>query len=97
MSSINYLSQRYQATRFYYFPILYLTQPPLPMTERWVDLWESDLASADCHFALVADWVRSDWLSGSTRAAGALRQYLQAYRETGTLGATGGMVIYERR
>lgn len=33
---MNYLSQRDQATRFYYFPILYLTRPPLPMADRWV-------------------------------------------------------------
>lgn len=97
VSSINYLSQRDQATRFYYFPILYLTRPPLPMADRWVDLWEADLDKADCHFTLVADWVRTDWLNGTSRAAAALRQHLQAYRETGTLGAKGGMVIYERK
>lgn len=96
VSSINYLSQRYQATRFYYFPILYLTQPPLPMADRWVRLWESDLDRADCHFVLVADWVLHDWLTGSTPAAAALREHLRAYRETGRLGAKGGMIIYER-
>ena len=97
VSSINYLSQRYQATHFYYFPVLYLTRPPLPMADRWVDLWEADLDKANCHFTLVADWVRTDWLNGTGRAAAALRQHLQAYRETGTLGAKGGMVIYERK
>ena len=97
VSSINYLSHRRQPTRFYYFPVLAKARPPLPMAEHWVDLWESDLKGANCQFVVIAKGIKSDWLPGPSRAAGALRAFLDDYRETGALGSTGGMVIYERK
>ena len=98
-SSINYLSMHREPTRFYHFPVLFLARPPLPMAERWVDLWKDDLNAADCRFALVGRyWVhRDNWSQGPSQPAAALRRFLEKYREAGVLGATGGMAIYERR
>jgi len=96
VTSISYLSKRRQPTRFY-AGLIASALPPLPMAERWIDLWEKDLKAADCKFTLVAKEIRTDWLPGPGRAAAALREFLKDYRESGVLGASGGMVIYERR
>lgn len=96
VSAVNYLSRHRQPTRFYYFPVIAKARPPLPMAERWLDLWESDLEKADCQYILIAADIDRDWLASPGRAAETLRALLQRYRRTGTLGATGGMVIYER-
>jgi hypothetical protein len=102
-SAIPYLSRHRVPSRFYYFDILLYARPPLPMAERWVDLWEQDLKAADCRFALVRQWIQRDWLPGPTRAASALRGFLEGYRESGVLGADagtavfGGTVVYERK
>jgi 4-amino-4-deoxy-L-arabinose transferase-like glycosyltransferase len=92
-SAIHYLSRNREPTRFYYFPVIDRMRSPLPMSERWLDLWEEDLKNADCRFALVARWVITDY-RGPRRAEIALRKYLQGYRKTGVLG--GGMVVYRR-
>lgn len=96
-SAINYLSGRRQPTRFYYFPVIFRTRPPLPMAERWLALWASDLESANCRYALVAREVHDGWLKAPSPAADSLRQFLDAYAKSGTLGGPDGMVIYRRR
>jgi hypothetical protein len=96
-SAINYLSQRRLPTRFYYFPVLVNARPPLPMAQRWVDWWVSDLQAADCRFVLVAQTVRKDWLNGPSQAAAALRRLLEGTRESGSLGAMGAIAVYTRK
>lgn len=96
VSAVNYLAKRRQPTRFYYFPVIAKAQPPLPMAEKWIDLWESDLKKANCQYVLIAAPVDRDWLHGPSRAAQALRTLLHQYRQSGVLGATGGMIVYER-
>lgn len=96
VNAVNYLSKRRQPTRFYYFPVITRVHSPMPMAERWFDLWESDIEKADCRYVLIAATIERDWLSGSTRAAMALRHLLLDYRRSGVLGTTGGMVVYER-
>jgi hypothetical protein len=95
-NSINYLARRRQPTRFYLFSMLYLSTPPLPMAERWVDLWEGDLKSARCRTALISRKVRTEWLGGDSRAARALREFLKSYHSAGFLGQDGAYEIYER-
>jgi len=95
-NSISYLSRRRQPTRFYQFSILFLSKPPLSMAERWVDLWESDLKRATCRYALLSRDVRTGWLGGDARAAGALREFLKSYHAAGFLGKDGAYEIYER-
>lgn len=96
MSSTNFLARRHQGTRFYYFPVLVLAAPPVPMADKWAGLWEADLQAARCPVILIAAWVGNGWLSSPDRRAVALRQHLQAYHRTGTLGPSEGMAIYER-
>lgn len=96
VSAVNYLSKRRQPTRFYYFPVIAKARPPLPMATKWLDLWEADLKKASCHYVLIAAQVDRSWLHEPGRAAQALRTLLRDYRRAGVLGATGGMVIYER-
>lgn len=43
-SVINHLTGSPQPTRFYYGPLLVNARPPLPMADRWNDLFEQDLA-----------------------------------------------------
>jgi len=97
VSAVNYLSERRQPTRFYYFPVIAKAREPMPMAQRWVTLWESDLKRANCRYVLIKDTIDRDWLPGQTRAAQALRTLLLDYRRVGTLGATGGVLVYERR
>ena len=96
-SSINYLSRRRMATRFYYFHVLKYAHPSLPLTERWLSLWEEDLRAADCRFALVSKSETAQWLSGQSRAAGALRRFLDGYRQSGVIGGENGIMVYERK
>lgn len=96
-SAANYLSQRRQPTRFYYFPVIANAREPLPMAPRWIALWESDLKHADCRYVLIKDTISRDWLPGPTRAAQALRALLADYRPVGAIGATGGTLVYERK
>lgn len=96
VSSINYLTQRPQPSRFYYFPVIFNMHPPLPMAQRWNELWESDLRAAHCPFALVAPKASAAWLAGPSPAAAALREFLGNYRKTGMLGGSDGMAIYQR-
>ena len=85
------------ATRFYYFHVLKYAQPSLPLTERWLRLWEEDLQAADCRFALVSKSETAQWLSEQSRAAGALRRFLDGYRKSGVIGGENGIAIYERK
>jgi hypothetical protein len=94
--AINYLSRRRNPTRFYLFHVLILSAPPLPMSERWLDQWERDLAAADVRFCLVSRNVEADWLQGESRAARALRGFLTRYRPSETLGSCGPLRVYEQ-
>lgn len=96
-SSINYLSRRRMETRFYYFHVLKYAQPSLPLTERWHSLWEGDLLAAECRFALVSKSETAQWLPGPSRAAGALRRFLDGYRPAGVIGGENGITVYERK
>jgi hypothetical protein len=96
VSAINYLARRPQPTRFYYFLLLDRMRSPMPLMDRWVDLWERDLKAADCRFALVSRTARTDFL-GPSRVAVALHGFLEQYRETGFLGGDRGMAIHERK
>lgn len=97
VSAINYLSQRKQPTRFYYFPVIARAVPPLPMASHWGALWAADLRATDCRYLLVAARVRDGWLPSATPAAAALRELLQRYREAGVVGRRGGLIVYERQ
>lgn len=96
-SSINYLSQRHIATRFYYFHVLKYAHLPLQLTERWLNLWEEDLLAADCRFALISKSETAQWLPGPSRAAGALRRFLDGYTPAGVIGGENGITVYERK
>lgn len=96
-SSINYLSRRRMPTRFYYYHSLVQAQAPLPMAERWSDLWAADLRAANCGLTLVSRSVASGWLAGAAPAAETLRQLLIRYRETGSIGSSRGIAVYEPR
>jgi hypothetical protein len=99
-SSVNYLSRRREPTRFYLFrviPVITRVDPPLPLAKRWQELWEQDLRAADCPFAVVAEWVRKEWLPAPSRSAHALLRLLENYDDAGRLGADGGITLYERR
>jgi 4-amino-4-deoxy-L-arabinose transferase-like glycosyltransferase len=96
VSSINYLTQRPQPSRFYYFPVIFNMNPPLPMAQRWNDLWERDLRAADCPVALVSPKASASWLAGPTPAAAALRDFLGKYHKAGMLGGSDGMTIYHK-
>ena len=97
VSAINVLSLRRQPTRFYYFPVLINSRPPLPMAQAWISLWEQDLAKANCRYVLVAAKV---WQPKGhpvpVQANQALRNLLLQYDPIGELG-TNGMTVYERR
>lgn len=96
VSSINYLSQLRQPTRFYYFPVIEHTRAPMPMTERWLAAWAAELKSSDCRYVLVARRASEKWQAEPSPAADSLRELLRGYRESGTLGKNGGLVVYER-
>jgi hypothetical protein len=95
-SSINYLSRRRNPTRFYLFHVLLLSTPPLPMSERWVDQWERDLSGADVRFCMIARTVEKAWLPGESRAAQALRSFLNQYQASDMLGPSSALRIYDR-
>jgi hypothetical protein len=96
-SAINVLSQRRQPTRFYYYPVILRSRPPLPMAQAWIDLWEQDLAKARCRYVLVATraW-QHEGVAGPEQASNALRKLLLQYDPVGELG-TDGMTVYQRR
>lgn len=96
VSAVNYLSERRQPTRFYYFRAVAKMRASMPMAERWISLWEADLKQSSCRYVLIATGVQRDWLPSPTRAAQALRTLLHDYRRSRVLGTTGGMVVYER-
>ena len=96
-TSINYLSTRRMPTRFFYYHVLANVHPAPPVADRWVELWKADLRAADCRFTLVSRVVATHWLVGTSPAAAALRQYLDRYRKTGTIGLDAGIAVYERR
>jgi hypothetical protein len=95
-SVVNLLARRPLPTRFYYFPVIGSARPPLPMAERWVTQWEVDLRRARCPYVLVHPrcWALGD-APHALRVAGALRELLARYRETGRLGRD--LVVYEPR
>ena len=96
-SSMNFLSRRPQPTRFFYAPVLINAHPPLPMADRWIDLFESDLQRARSRWCLISTTVRKSWLEGGSRGAQALRDFLAAhYRRIGFIGSEEGLEIYER-
>jgi Dolichyl-phosphate-mannose-protein mannosyltransferase len=96
-SAINVLSQRRQPTRFYYYPVIIHSRPPLPMAQAWIDLWEQDLAKTRCRYVLVATRVwQHEGVAGPEKASNALRKLLLSYELVGELG-TDGMKVYERR
>lgn len=96
-SSMNFLSRRPQPTRFFYAPVLINAKPPLPMAERWNDLFESDLRSTSPHWCMISTKVRRQWLEGDSRGARALRDLLDSrYRRIGFVGSSEGLEIYER-
>jgi hypothetical protein len=98
VSALNFLTGVPQPTRFYYMQVLIKTRPPLPMASRWAELWDEDLAGADCHFALIPGRSDgADWVSGSSRVATALRRFLADYEASGTLGQNAGLIVYERK
>ncbi len=96
-SSINYLSKRRMPTRFYYYHVLRHLDPPTPMEDRWAGLWDADLRVADCRYALISRSVGTHWLREPGSVAASLRQFLGRYRESGTIGHDGGIVVYERK
>ena len=96
-SAINYLSRLRQPTGFYYFPVIARAVPPLPMADKWHARWAADLNAADCHFALVARHVRDDWLTKPSPMADTLREFLLRYKETGVVGKSGGLIVFERQ
>jgi hypothetical protein len=94
---MNFLSRRPQPTRFFYAPVLINARPPLPMADRWIDLFESDLQRARSRWCLISTTVRKSWLEGGSRGAQALRDFLAAhYRRIGFIGSEEGFEIYER-
>lgn len=96
-SSMNFLSRRPHATRFFYAPTLINARAPLPMAQRWVALFESDLLRTRPRWCLISTWARRQWLEGDSRGARFLRDYLAAhYRRIGFIGAEDGLEIYER-
>lgn len=96
-SAINVLSGRKQPTRFYYYPVIAYSRPPLPMAERWITLWQQDLAQTRCRYVLVASsaWLNEGYAT-QMLATQALRSLLVQYREIREIGSR-GMMIYERR
>jgi len=96
-SSINYLSRLRQPTGFYYFPVIAKAVPTLPMADKWHARWAADLNAADCHFALVARRVRDNWLTKPSPMADTLREFLLRYKETGIVGKSGGLIVFERQ
>ena len=82
---------------FYYFHILKSVRPPSPMEGRWAGLWDADLQVADCRFTLISRSVGTHWLREPGSAAASLRHFLDRYRESGTIGHDGGIVVYERK
>ena len=96
-TSINYLSKLRAPTRFFYLQVIVDARHPLPMAERWMDLWEADMRTANCRFAVVSSRVRADWLAGPSRSATAIRRVLDQYREAGMVGTDLGILVYERK
>jgi dolichyl-phosphate-mannose-protein mannosyltransferase len=95
-SSINYLAQRRMPTRFYYYHALANAPEGMPFAERWFELWEADLRSAQCNLTLISRTVASGWLQGAGRPAAALREFLHRYKLVGAV-ASGGVAVYERK
>jgi 4-amino-4-deoxy-L-arabinose transferase-like glycosyltransferase len=96
-SSMNFLARRAQPTRFYYAPVLVNTRPPLPMAERWIDLFEGDLKRNRPRWCLIGAWARTQWLEGDSRGARALRDLLATeYRRIGVVGSGRSLELYER-
>lgn len=96
-SSINYLAQRKQPTRFYYSPVIEWARPPLPFAARWLDEWNKDLTNAHCHYVIISKRVHNGWSLGQGRAAESLRMLLARYHTIGTLGKSEGATVYEKR
>jgi 4-amino-4-deoxy-L-arabinose transferase-like glycosyltransferase len=96
-SAINYLSRLRQPTGFYYFPVIAQVAPPLPMAAKWQARWAADLKASDCRFALIGRRVRDEWMARPSPMADALHAFLLDYRETGTVGKTGGLLTFERK
>lgn len=96
-SSMNFLSRRPQPTRFFYAPVLANARPPLPMADRWIELFDSDLRRSMPRLCLVGRWARENWLETDSRSARVLLDFLSAhYRKTGVFGRDGAIDIYVR-
>jgi hypothetical protein len=95
-SAIHYLAELKQPTRFYHFPMLARTQPPSPLAGRWLPLWDQDLQSTRCTYALVAREIQDQWLDTTAPAARSLRAFLQGYAPSAAIGDKGGLLVYRR-
>lgn len=96
-SSINFLSRRAEPTRFFYAPVLIDAQPPLPMAERWLELWEQDLRAMESPLCVVSLTLHDGWLKGNSRAARALQQSLtRHYQPTEPTSPDTNVRIYRR-
>lgn len=96
-SAINLLTGRPQPTRFFYLPMLKLAEPPLPMAQRWNELYAADLSAAQCEEVFVSRARNREWLEGPRPAARALRRFLEKYRLRERIGVDGGIEVYVRR
>lgn len=96
VSAINLLAQRPQPTPFFYLPVIMNARPPLPMAERWNQIWADRLAHANCRYLLVSRQRNADWLDGDSPAAVALRQVMTQYREVGPIGTRGTVLLHRR-
>lgn len=95
-SSMNFLARRAQPTRFYYAPVLINSRPPLPMADRWIDLFESDLRRTPPRWCLISTGIGKQWLEGDSRGAEALRELLSRhYQKTRPIKSADGREIYE--
>ncbi|MBN8507165.1 MAG: glycosyltransferase family 39 protein [Burkholderiales bacterium] len=96
-SAINYLSERRQPTRFYYFPMIAQSIPPLPMAANWRALWSADLRSSDCLHVGVSGEIIERWSSGDEEIAAVLENLLRRYDLVTRAGDKGSFSLYRRR
>lgn len=93
----NLLARRVHPSRFYYLPTIKRAAPPLPMAQRWNELWAADLERSDCRYVLVAYPRHAEWLEGPSQAATALRKLLTRYDQVGAIGKDAAVRVYRRR
>jgi hypothetical protein len=96
-SAINYLSERPQPTRFYYFPMVAQSAPPLPMAANWRNLWATDLHSSKCFYAAIGRETVDRWSGGDGEIASVLEDLLRQYDLVTRTGDNEGFSVYRRR